>query len=422
MAVLHEYEKVSGQLINKEKSPVYMFSKVATAQLQEVEEITGVGKGTFPFKYLGCPIFHSRKEKVYYNELIKKVKDKLQNWKGRLLSYGGKAVLINSVLQSMPIYLLSALFPTKYTIEEIHKVFARFFWSNKEEGKSRHWASWKSLCLPKEEGGLAFRDLFDVSKALFAKLWWKFRTTRSMWSNFMWNKYCKKFSPALVQWKGGSQLWKKMLEARDNIEQEIWWETRNGCSRLGPLTHIVREDFPIDEGIQDINYFMEEHGWNVELMHQKLPEEIVEHVTSNIIISENSDLWDRPWWMATGSGKFSVKNCGGKISVDEALAKCGVAIASRCICCDYLSEETGSFARSIWLIFSLAVGLQGPFVQINQTIALWWSADGPPKLKPILQAALPSFAGKFGNGEIPLFMGNGCPNTRLFMRSIGIFI
>ncbi|KAH0776166.1 hypothetical protein KY290_007577 [Solanum tuberosum] len=68
-----------------------------------------------------------------------------------------------------------------------------------------------------------------------------------------------------------------MLEARDNIEQEIWWEPRNGCSstwfdnwtRLDPLTHIVPEDFPIDEGIQDINYFMEEHGWNVELMHQK---------------------------------------------------------------------------------------------------------------------------------------------------------
>ncbi|XP_075087611.1 uncharacterized protein LOC142169621 [Nicotiana tabacum] len=40
----------------------------------------------------------------------------------------------------------------------------------KEEGRSRHWTKWLNLCLPKVEGGLGFKSLFDVSKALFAKL------------------------------------------------------------------------------------------------------------------------------------------------------------------------------------------------------------------------------------------------------------
>ncbi|XP_059310014.1 uncharacterized protein LOC132061173 [Lycium ferocissimum] len=217
MSVLRDYEKMS---------------EISTPLCQEVERMLGFTRGMFPFKYLGCPIFYSRKRKVYYNDLIKRVKDRLQNWKGRLLSFGGKVVLINSVLQSMPMYLLSAMAPTKYTLNELHKIFARFYWSNNEEGKSRHWSAWLKVCVPKQEGGLGFRSLFDVSKALFTKLWWRFRTSGTLWSTFMWNKYCEKHIPTRVQWKGGSQLWKKMLESRDAIEGEIWWEPRNGSANF----------------------------------------------------------------------------------------------------------------------------------------------------------------------------------------------
>lgn len=149
MTTLHEYEKVSGQLINKGKSSFYMFQNAAINLVQQVEESTGFVKGSFPFKYLGCPIFHSRKKKVYYNDLIKKVKDKLQNWKGRLLSHGGKAVLINNVLQSMPIYLLSALAPIKYTISELHKIFSRFYRSSKKNGKEQTLRSMEKVVLSK---------------------------------------------------------------------------------------------------------------------------------------------------------------------------------------------------------------------------------------------------------------------------------
>lgn len=180
MKVLMEHEQVSGQLINIEKSNFYVYHKVSTSFVNKVEQVTGSSRGKFPFKYLGCPIFHNKKRKEYYNDLIKKVKDKLQNWRDKLLSYEGKVVLIESVLQSIPIYLLSVVVPTKYTINEIYKIFARFFWRTKEEGISRHWIFWSKLCLPKREGELGFRSLYD-SKALFAKLWWRFRTTTSLY-------------------------------------------------------------------------------------------------------------------------------------------------------------------------------------------------------------------------------------------------
>lgn len=74
------------------------------------------------------------------------------------------------------------------------------------------------MCFPEKEGEVGFRNLFDISEATFSKLWWIFRTTKSLWTNYMCNKYYKKLIPTVVQWKYGSQIWKKMLEARDIID------------------------------------------------------------------------------------------------------------------------------------------------------------------------------------------------------------
>nr|XP_009786951.1 PREDICTED: uncharacterized protein LOC104234986 [Nicotiana sylvestris] len=104
------------------------------------------------------------RRKDYYNNLIKKMKAKLHSWKGKLLSFGGKATLITSVLQSLPTHILSVLDLPDNVLENLHKMFARFFWSTKEEGRSRHWTKLLNLCLPKEEGGLGFRSFFDVPK------------------------------------------------------------------------------------------------------------------------------------------------------------------------------------------------------------------------------------------------------------------
>lgn len=78
---------------------------------------------------------------------------------------------------------------------------------------------------------------------MFAKFLWNFRTQRSIWKNFMWSKYCKRQIPVFIQWKGSSQVWKHMLENRETIEQNSWWEPKEGTAsiwfdnwiNLGPL-------------------------------------------------------------------------------------------------------------------------------------------------------------------------------------------
>lgn len=105
-----------------------------------------------------------------YKDVIFKVQERLQSWKSKLFSIGGRAVLIAHVPESMPIHLLSVVNPPPYVISELYRMFSIFYWSNSGNGRARKWASWDTICLPKDEDGLGFRSLHDVSKALFANL------------------------------------------------------------------------------------------------------------------------------------------------------------------------------------------------------------------------------------------------------------
>lgn len=123
--------------------------------------------------------------------------------------------------------------------------------------------------MPKQEGGLGFRSMFDVSQTMYAKLWWRFRTQNSLWSNFVWNKYCKKRIPTSVQCKGGSQVWKYMLKNRGRLEQFLWWEPKGGTSNkwydnwtnLGPL-YLRQSDVHTCHPMRDIGEILTEEGWN----------------------------------------------------------------------------------------------------------------------------------------------------------------
>lgn len=82
---------------------------------------------------------------------------------------------------------------------------------------------WEEMCYPKEEGGLDFRSLFDVSRAIHAKLWWNSRTfIASLWATYTSNKYCKKRHPLMVQSSGASQIWRSMAKIREEVEPYIF--------------------------------------------------------------------------------------------------------------------------------------------------------------------------------------------------------
>lgn len=104
-----------------------MHESAPTDEANTVHLITEFQRPQFPFTYLGCPILYCMRQKDFYKAIIFKVQERMQLWKGKLLSIGGRAVLILHVLESMSIHLLSAVNQPSYVITQLHQRFARFF-------------------------------------------------------------------------------------------------------------------------------------------------------------------------------------------------------------------------------------------------------------------------------------------------------
>lgn len=103
-AILRGFELVFGLGVNFCKSNIYNinmknhFSQVASNFLSYNNE-------GMPFKFLGIPI-RSNPSRIYiWNPILDKLKVKLTSCKGRFLFQEGRVTLINSTLNSFPIFL-----------------------------------------------------------------------------------------------------------------------------------------------------------------------------------------------------------------------------------------------------------------------------------------------------------------------------
>ena len=95
--------------------------------------------------------------------------NKLAGWKEKLLSSAGKEILIKAVAQAVPSYTMSCFKLPDTLCEELTEMVRQFWWGQVKEEKKLAWMSWEKMCLPKEKGGMGFRDLKKFNLALLAK-------------------------------------------------------------------------------------------------------------------------------------------------------------------------------------------------------------------------------------------------------------
>jgi Reverse transcriptase (RNA-dependent DNA polymerase) len=91
--ILNEFEAMSGIRINYNKIeliPINLSQKEAAA----LASLVGCKLSTFPLKYLGVPLSDAKLKISDWQDLIEKIQHKIPNWKGSLLSMGGRVVFI----------------------------------------------------------------------------------------------------------------------------------------------------------------------------------------------------------------------------------------------------------------------------------------------------------------------------------------
>ena len=147
-----------------------------------------------------------------------RLEKRLASWKAKLLSYGGRLILINSFLSNMVLYMLSFFHLPKGVLQRLDYFRSRFFWQGDGENKKYRLTKWSMVCRPKDQGGLGIHDLQVKNEALLSKWLFKLLTEDGVWQTMLHNKYLGQKAVSQAYWKpGDSHFWASLMAAKKHL-------------------------------------------------------------------------------------------------------------------------------------------------------------------------------------------------------------
>ncbi|XP_035839862.1 uncharacterized protein LOC110913183 [Helianthus annuus] len=129
----------------------------------------GCKPDTTPFKYLGLNVGANMNRIINWHPVYEIFRACLSKWKAKLLSIGGRVVLIKSVMESLPNYYFSLYKAPNKVITNLEAMIKRFLWGGSIEERKMHWVAWDRVSCHKKEGGLGLKKLKEINTTLLIK-------------------------------------------------------------------------------------------------------------------------------------------------------------------------------------------------------------------------------------------------------------
>lgn len=143
---------------------------------------------------------------------------KIHHWTAKLLSYGGRLQLVQSVLYAVQNFWSQLLPFPKKVMKCIDAICRQYLWSGDVGGK-RAPVAWDDVCRSRAEGGLNLVHLPTWNKACMLKLLWAIHhKSDKLWIQWIHSYYIKQQQiDVMVVPLQASYLFKKLLKYRDEI-------------------------------------------------------------------------------------------------------------------------------------------------------------------------------------------------------------
>lgn len=163
----------TGQAINWQKSQVHFSCNTPSTLKGAICNILKMKECQHQSTYLGHTFCNFHSKTITFKGVMESMANKLSGWKRRTLSMVGRLVLVKSVIQALPTFLMQTYMFPKTHIIKMDRLCRCFLWGTPED-TVRHFypTAWRSLCTPLCAGGLGIRNLEDVNRALVTKLTW----------------------------------------------------------------------------------------------------------------------------------------------------------------------------------------------------------------------------------------------------------
>lgn len=292
--------------------------------------------------YLGLPNVIGRNKRAIFGFLKDKLQDRITGWDKKLLSKGGKEILLKTVAQTLPNYAMSVFLLPLELCREIERLMCKFWWkTDSKKDKCIHWKSWENMSVKKSNGGMGFRCLRDFNLALLGNQSWRL----ILHSNTLVSKVFKAryyAQDSFLTAKLGSNpsyIWRSLMETQPILKQGVSCRIGNGRS-----VNVLEEPWlpcSQDPYIQTRNealnhqkvsslMLVQETGWDRDLILDMFNDRDASMILSIPLNTEEEDSW---FWRHEKLGHYSVKSA-------YALIQQGKTISN--------GQDNSSFWRCLW--------------------------------------------------------------------------
>ncbi|KAK1277804.1 hypothetical protein QJS04_geneDACA023754 [Acorus gramineus] len=251
------FEFLSGLRINFQKSSM-LGTHLVLEDLASFARRFSCRVQQFPTHLLGLPLHLIKLLKMDWNPLVVKFERRLEGWKGKLLSFGGRLTLLQAVLSNLPVFFMSIFKVPVGVLQKLEGLRRRFLWSRVHgEGCKSHLVRWDLVCSRRYLGGAGVSHLGDLNKALLSKWRWRWLSNRRLlWCRLLETRFgdgvptnpFSAISPRV------SFTWWNILSAIEGFLDAIQWKVGDG--RTIRFWHdvwlrdsLLKEQFA--EGVQD---------------------------------------------------------------------------------------------------------------------------------------------------------------------------
>ncbi|GKA26341.1 putative RNA-directed DNA polymerase [Tanacetum coccineum] len=319
MRIMECIKLSSGLKINPNKTKVYGIG-VGIEEVTSLAQRMRCAAGLLPFTYLGLPVGCSMKRVSTWNVVVEKFKKRLDKWKAKTISFGGRLTLVKTVLSSLPLYFFSLFRAPASIIKKLESVRQRFFWGGNDESKKMAWVRWNVVLKKTKVGGLNIGSLKAFNWALLGKWWWRFRVEE----NRLWVKIIKSLygsDGGLIAYNEGikrsGSTWSSIVKVGRVIDQS----GVNFCSSFGRKVGngLFRLEIHKDISVGEKRCWRD-GGWAWDWSWTRNPRgraitELMEltALTNFFVPNVQLDSWS---WLLDDKGIFTVKSLREKI--DEA--------------------------------------------------------------------------------------------------------
>ncbi|WVZ49927.1 hypothetical protein U9M48_001242, partial [Paspalum notatum var. saurae] len=150
------------------------------------------------------------------------------NKKSGLLSFGGRLVLMNSVLSSLPMFMFSFFEAPKGVLKKLDYYRSRFFCQCDKHKKKYRLAKGNILSTPKDIGGLGILNLKMQNKCLLDKWLFKLLTEDGLWQDLRKKYLHSKAITQVSKQPVDSQFWVGLMHVKEQVLSFGSFKLQNG--------------------------------------------------------------------------------------------------------------------------------------------------------------------------------------------------